>query len=450
MGAAKFLETLTDNYPVQVIPDYVKIKLLKNAVMSDCPETVRIVLRFTNAVTREIVNLAEDRKNSEIIQQIKESPRSQQILNKEKKDLAEKIINKRANLFNKIPRTEEFTYQKKLDKTIPLFSINNKVGFPKILKKLKIPPIHVGIKDIKKNREEEWQTCPNDCGQKRSCERIREVYTLVNMIMQELEKEKHGYFRGIKITIIGSVREGSRVFFSDEVDLHLSLHDSFKNYTYFDSFNQCLMFNQNGVENINDIYIDSETKAFKCNNYFIDFINSVYDIIHQQKIQLPSHFSMKPLTTDYTPCQVCMEYQYGELLAFRCQHTPECTAHKSRKEVCNCNCRQFRYPSMSYSKIGAALHLEFQEEDGTTFNIDCDLNVPTVPCGTEYDGDIRPIEEYLQREKPVNWVEEESKLESMMDIAAWSNVGKDNWQVKFRMINNNTVLPRQVRVLLLS
>ena len=96
------------------------------------------------------------------------------------------------------------------------------------------------------------------------------------------------------------------------------------------------------------------------------------------------------------------------------------------------------------------MHLEFQEEDGTTFNIDCDLNVPTVPCGTEYDGDIIPIEEYLRRERPVNWVEEESKLESMTDVAAWSNVGKDNWQVKFRMINSNTVLPRQVRVLLLS
>ena len=83
-------------------------------------------------------------------------------------------------------------------------------------------------------------------------------------------------------------------------------------------------------------------------------------------------------------------------------------------------------------------------------NIDCDLNVPTVPCGTSYDGDIRPIEKYLREKKPVNWVEEEGKLESMTDVAAWSNLGKDTWQVKFRMINPDTVLPRQVRVPLLS
>ena len=60
-GAAKFLKTLTNNFPVEFIPEHVKIKLLENAVKSDCPETVRVILTFTNAVTREIVKIADNK-----------------------------------------------------------------------------------------------------------------------------------------------------------------------------------------------------------------------------------------------------------------------------------------------------------------------------------------------------------------------------------------------------
>ena len=91
--------------------------------------------------------------------------------------------------------------------------------------------------------------------------------------------------------------------------------------------------------------------------------------------------------------------------------------------------------------------MERVETDGTIFNLDCDLNVPTVPCGTPYNGDINEITQYLSNERPVNWVEEDSKVEGMMSASINTfNLEQDNWPIKFRLINRDTVLPRQVSV----
>ena len=73
--------------------------------------------------------------------------------------------------------------------------------------------------------------------------------------------------------------------------------------------------------------------------------------------------------------------------------------------------------------------------------------MPTVPCGTRYDGGINDIAAYLIKERPVKWLEELSKLEGMDQAGHnYRNVAKKDWPVKFRMINRDTVLPRQVRV----
>ena len=73
--------------------------------------------------------------------------------------------------------------------------------------------------------------------------------------------------------------------------------------------------------------------------------------------------------------------------------------------------------------------------------------MPTVPCGTPYDGSINDIANYLIKERPVKWLEELSKLEGMEQAGHnHRTVAKDDWPVKFRMINRDTVLPRQVRV----
>merc|ERR1719264_1411302 len=48
------------------------------------------------------------------------------------------------------------------------------------------------------------------------------------------------------------------------------------------------------------------------------------------------------------------------------------------------------------------------------------------------------------RVQPVGWIEEKSKLEDMTSAGNSSHlIGAESWQVKMRMINRDTVLPRQ-------
>ena len=52
---------------------------------------------------------------------------------------------------------------------------------------------------------------------------------------------------------------------------------------------------------------------------------------------------------------------------------------------------------------------------------------------------------FLIRVKPVGWVEELNKLENMTGATYMTHlIGAESWQVKMRMINRDTVLPRQV------
>ena len=106
-----------------------------------------------------------------------------------------------------------------------------------------------------------------------------------------------------------------------------------------------------------------------------------------------------------------------------------------------CECAQFSSPSLTQTKIGAALHIQFP--DGAM--VDCDLNVPTIPTSTPYNGGILEVQSYLETRRQVGWLEERGKLEGMEDAGASLHmIGQDSWQVKLRQINRDTVLPRQV------
>ena len=101
--------------------------------------------------------------------------------------------------------------------------------------------------------------------------------------------------------------------------------------------------------------------------------------------------------------------------------------------------------SLTWSKVGVVLHLQWKEEDGTLFTIDCDLNCPTWPTHTRFDGNTNDAERYLMRERPVGWLEELSKLEGMTAAATSPHLlTSKTWPVKFRLINRDTVLPSQV------
>ena len=81
--------------------------------------------------------------------------------------------------------------------------------------------------------------CPSDCSQKQSCQRIRETLGLVHLVARKLG-ERSKIFEGIELSMIGSTREGSRAFYNDEVDTHLSLSNDLKKFCFFDVEEQAL------------------------------------------------------------------------------------------------------------------------------------------------------------------------------------------------------------------
>ena len=56
-----------------------------------------------------------------------------------------------------------------------------------------------------------------------------------------------------------------------------------------------------------------------------------------------------------------------------------------------------------------------------------------------------PVSNYLQRVRPVGWLEELKKLENTANLEGSAHlIGAESWQVKMRMLNRDLILPRQV------
>jgi len=82
--------------------------------------------------------------------------------------------------------------------------------------------------------------------------------------------------------------------------------------------------------------------------------------------------------------------------------------------------------------------------DGSCTFIDCDINIPTIPTCTRYDGRFDAARDYLTIARPVGWLQEFSKLDDMRSAQNSPDYfGAESWQVKMRMINRDLVLPRQ-------
>ena len=278
----------------------------------------------------KMCEIAEKRRITTIVELL-----SKDCQNYEEKKISMKtaIKEKKAGIFHQIPRTVEYAYSRKVKKIAPLLE-GNPVSYKNLLDELLVPEVHVG---------EEIQECPNTCPQKKSCVRIREVYRLIQIIVKKLS-ECDDVFHDLGITLIGSLREGTRIFKSDEIDIHLSLNEEkFRDRAEYDAVNQKL-------------FLDG--KEFECNKFFELFLTSVHGIV--ENIKLPDNFTMKSLKTNYEPCLLCMKIEDGEAQAYRCRHVPDCAVHKEcrcdKDCSCKCECKEYTSPSLTRSKIGAALH----------------------------------------------------------------------------------------------
>ena len=113
-----------------------------------------------------------------------------------------------AEFLDQIPRNVEFTYNQNMDILRPLLVGDALVPYTTllVLKQLHLPKAHVDNKDP-------MEACPSDCSQKQSCQRIRETLELVQLVAKKLG-ERSKVFEGIKMSMIGSTREGSRAKFT--------------------------------------------------------------------------------------------------------------------------------------------------------------------------------------------------------------------------------------------
>ena len=149
-------------------------------------------------------------------------------------------------------------------------------------------------------------------------------------------------------------------------------------------------------------------------------------------------YKMDRLQTSYTPCLTCMNTDWADPEYRRCRHERNCTVHDD-----TCKCKVFTSPSLTRSKIGAVLHLQWTDEDGSKDNIDVDLNCPSIEVTTDYDGTIDDTQSYLMTKTPVGWLEEYRKLENMSAVSDIPGVKRS---VRFRMTKWGHVMSRQVRV----
>ena len=330
-GAAKFGSSLMIEMIAQYTKDHSifeakKVDIWMEAVKSDSEATVSALLPLLPNPPLEAITLARERGVPGVVRLL--LPDTKVEGEEEREALRDAVLANTAQLLDQIPRDVEFTYNQKIDKLRPLLGKDALVPYTTLLKHLHLPKAHFDDKEPM-----EPMVCPSDCSQKQSCQRIRETLGLVHLVARKLG-ERSKIFEGIELSMIGSTREGSRAFYNDEVDTHLSLSNDLKKFCFFDKEEQALKRRDPRKDQMpEDIakYFDDKN-VFKGKEYFYDFVASVHSII--STLDLPSEFSMLPLKTSYTPCTRCMTLGKSGLQVMRCRHKSDCEQHK------RCRCEE--------------------------------------------------------------------------------------------------------------
>merc|ERR1711971_285176 len=453
-GATSMLKILTQGWDKNTLHPRGANQLLEKALMSDCADTVDTIKAFVPRVSSENIVLALTRERADVVK-ILDLGQDERSIEAGKKRLKAEIVNKTASIGDRMPKSVEFAYDDEMTKLRPLLS-QPTVRYEDLLRALHIPPVHA---------EKE---CPGDCRQREDCDRLRQVYFLVRLLVAKMGEINPIFRLGANRhpSIIGSMKEHTRAFFNNEVDVHISLNRVLRNWFYFDQENQQLRASQNLEGEHIGRYVSKE-RVFDCKKFSLDFMECLESALCKVDLSQGfrigdkhNKFTMEPPTTSYEPCLRCMlTTETGRPQAQRCRHRPDCEPHRDGVAEClngctyrcesfsherTCNCQEYTSPSLTITKIGVALHVKFAMKDGSYSYVDCDINIPTIPTYTKYDGDPTNALTYLIRVSPIGWLEERSKVDDMTSTRGLPHlIGAESWQVKMRMLNRDIVLPRQ-------
>ena len=160
-------------------------------------------------------------------------------------------------------------------------------------------------------------------------------------------------FLNTAVQIVGSLKETSKINELDEADVLLALDkEPYENLLEFDQENQKVKFVESKPRKDHPLEpFRTQNNDFDHQLYFFTFFQLIFKIISNLGRRLPEmlNLSMDPLTTDFVPCQTCMNRDRFQPFFRRCHHRPGCKKHRNAED---CGCDFFTSPSLTYSKIG--------------------------------------------------------------------------------------------------
>ena len=174
MGAASMLKILTNGWDKNTLDPSLANNFLQIALKSDNADTVQVILTLVSEISSENTNLALTRGRADVVKLfgLGEDEGNREAA---KKKLKEAIVNKTASIENRLAKSVEFSYNDEMTKLRPLLS-QSTVRYEDLFVALYVPPVHT---------EEE---CPEDCRQKEDCDRLRQVYFLVRLLVAKMRE----------------------------------------------------------------------------------------------------------------------------------------------------------------------------------------------------------------------------------------------------------------------
>jgi hypothetical protein len=271
------------------------------------------------------------------------------------------------------------------------------------------------------------------------CGIMRESTRIAETIAQKLG-QKDRIFEGLIYIVVGSLKEQTRMFDLDEMDVSFLASKKVTKGLHYDRINQVINIRPDLPADHPLAPYKDENNNFNAKKYFDQFLTHVYEIIQEMEENwppVPGLTMMEKLSVQYKPC--CFKEDFTILQPVRCKHRADCRDHSNDDD----DCQEYNSQSITRSKIGVVLHMAFRLTEGTVHHVDMDLCVPSVSAsnGQEYDGDTNDYERFLMRTRPVLWREEIIKLESM----TCSAIDTERC-IRVRSINPDTVTTSEVRM----
>ena len=337
------VQHLLEVYPSSIENNKYEEEWFVDAVMSDCPETVKVLKKYfpiENLDLANVIKIAKERGNCTIIRSL--DPHFEDDIEKRKAEKRQEILE---NFdfgvlgIDVLPRSNEIDYCEKLHMItamLPNDRITTTTVSYKDLLMLHMKPVHIE------------NVCNRFCEQEEVCKNIINAVRIAEYIKTEAGVKDRLFKFLKKPAVIGSLRENSRLFSLDEVDVNLMLGDEVTQYLFFNGDDHKVEIrNLPSFHPLAD-YMNADN-CFDLKKYVERYFTLVHGIMRSMEASWPAELAdirLDNFTTLYTPCLLCMDTEWTRTQAVRCFH------HKRCPHLGSCQCRGYTTPSLTVSKIG--------------------------------------------------------------------------------------------------